>query len=85
MRILALTAICGLLAAQSTIRPPDQTAPPKATPPPATPAPPSPSEQGAGDYRFVTSINEVVAPVVMEVGLKAALMFGGERTVALVW
>jgi VWFA-related protein len=64
MRILALTAICGLLAAQSTIRPPDQTAPPKAAPP-ATPAPPSPSEQGAGDYRFVTSINEVVAPVVV--------------------
>jgi VWFA-related protein len=66
MRILALTAICGLLAAQSTIRPPDPTAPSKPTPaPPTTPVPPSPSDDASGDFRFVTSINEIVAPVVV--------------------
>jgi len=66
MRILLLTALCGLLAAQSTIRPPDPTAPPRAAPAPqATPLPPSSSSQEPGDYRFVTTIREVVAPVVV--------------------
>jgi VWFA-related protein len=66
MRPLLLTAFCGLLAAQSTIRPPDPTAPPKATPAPqATPLPPSSSSQEPGELTFRTSINEVVAPVVV--------------------
>jgi len=69
MRILLLTALCGLLAAQSTIRPPDPTATPKATPAPpatqATPAPPSSSAQEPGEYTIRTTIAEVVAPVIV--------------------
>jgi VWFA-related protein len=66
MRILLLTALCGLLAAQSTIRPPDPNAPPKAAPaPPATPLPPSSPAQEPGESTFRTTIHEVVSPVIV--------------------
>jgi VWFA-related protein len=69
MRILLLTAVCGLLAAQSTIRPPDPWATPKATPaPPATPAPqatPTPPSSPGHGADFSTTIHEVVSPVIV--------------------